>query len=199
MEFHADEHLFRTMPPANSYRHESFIIPNYSIIGMSYKCELCCEEGVMPEYELNNHCVRNPHVSRVNQIRQMQQNQSVAQCAALQPRIEKLGLRAWQYEAESKLYWTLLNNNADGARAAQWMAEAIAVIQKYEEMERISLLELAIWNAVCIGNPDNTMAKDDYHSWQDWFREGWKCNKSAMRKANAIAVIISAVLPFLDA
>jgi hypothetical protein len=198
MEFHAYQHLCRPMPLTNNNeRHVSFITPNRSITGISYKCELCEDVG-MTEKELNNHCGRNPHISRVSQIRQMQQNQSVVQCAALQPRIDELGLRAWQSEVESKLYWTLLNHGAiDRTLATQRMVEAEALIQKYEGMERIALLELAIWKAVCIVNPDSTIARNDYHFWQEWAREGWKCSKSTMRKANAIAIIMTAVLPFL--
>ena len=128
----------------------------------------------------------------------MQQNPVVVQCATFKVRIDKLGLRSWRRHVKSKLFWLLLHCGVeDLVYNAKLIAEAESLLSKYEHMERISLLELAIWKAVCIAIPVNVVAKNDYHSWQDWARNGWKGGKSAMYKANEIGIIISSVIPFL--
>lgn len=208
MAFRAHEHLFRRVPAVirgGICRHESFITPHYDIVtGLSYTCEIC-KEVTMKECEVDSHCAQNPHVSRVHQIQRMQQNPSVVQMAALQHRIEKLGLCAWQYEVQSKLYWILLYDGAsnnDGTIAAAvdcdvLMYDAETLLLKFEYRERLALLELAVWKAVCIAISENASEQKDYHSWQNWVREGWKENKITMRDANEIGITVASVSPFL--
>ena len=138
-------------------------------------------------------------MSRVVAIQCMQKNPVVVHCAAFEVRIVQLGLLAWQHHVKSDLFWLFLYGGiGDVQFNAKTTAAVETLLRKYEQMERISLLEQAIWKAVCcIAIPDNAVAKNDYHSWQEWARNGWKSGKSTKYKANETGIIITSVMPFL--
>jgi hypothetical protein len=61
--------------------------------------------------------------------------------------------------------------------------------------ERLVLLALAVWKAKCVQEmPTATM---DYFAAHEWMQSGWKSAKEAQCHSNAMAVITSAVKPFL--
>jgi hypothetical protein len=72
-------------------------------------------------------------------------------------------------------------------------------------MERLSLLELAVWKAACIsragqvepGSKTNIKTLHDAILFVANNRHTWKKYREEMRKSNAIEVIIQHVLPFL--
>jgi hypothetical protein len=205
MVFYAHEHLVPRSPiPFATTIYQLEKSSTYSMTCVSFKCEIC--KVAMKECDVNNHCKQHTHIARVQQIQKMQQKPMVVIVAALQHRIELLGIYAWQYEIQAKLYWILLYQGAyDGSdsisstEAKKLLLEAEKLLVRFEQMERISLLKLAVWKAVCLAIPENTAAQKDYHSWQQWALAGWKTNKSTRRKANEIGIIVAAVLPFLAA
>jgi hypothetical protein len=142
----------------------------------------------------------------------MQCNPAVRKTAAYQRRIDGLGLPAWQADVQAKLYWVLLYQDvSERPQVIQMKAAADAILAKYERMEIVSLLELAVWKSICIVSPQqpratttnshssksdcNVVQKFDYHTWQEWSRQGWKSVKASLRKSNEIGIIITLVLP----
>jgi hypothetical protein len=73
--------------------------------------------------------------------RAMQSDYMTHTCAMLRHRPDQLGFKAWQVDVESKLFWTLLNRGVEEPGTA--LLSATGLLEKYEQQERISLLELA--------------------------------------------------------
>jgi hypothetical protein len=226
MVFEPHKHVFRTMSNKDdeTNEHSSFITFLGGGSGGSggsssgefckYRCELC--DKILPKLVLKHHCQSKSHVSRVKQVQRMQCNPAVRKTAAYQRRIDGLGLPAWQEDVQAKLYWVLLYQDvSERPQVIQMKAAADAILAKYERMEIVSLLELAVWKAICIVSPQqpratttnshssksdcNVVQKFDYHTWQEWSRQGWKSVKASLRKSNEIGIIITLVLPFLIA
>jgi hypothetical protein len=63
--------------------------------------------------------------------------------------------------------------------------------------EQCYLLELAVWKSMCIMHIPGNLS--DAFAWSDWHRAGWKIRKSEVRNSNSINVVVTAVIPFLDA
>jgi hypothetical protein len=195
MAFEAYKHAFRLVW-ADSNRHESFIthVPNGST--SLYRCELCDES--LRGNRVDEHCARSAHHNRVEQIRALQCDYMTHTCAMLRHRSDQLGLKAWQMDVESKLFWTLLNRRFEDPGTA--LVSATALLEKYEQRERISLLELAAWKATCILHPELRPAgikRKGYLAWLDWARNGWKENKATLHNANEISIIVTSIMPFL--
>jgi hypothetical protein len=116
-------------------------------------------------------------------------------------RADQLGLKAWQADVESKLFWILLNSSyASHDTMCGMINPAQALVDSYEFRERIALLELAVWKAVCILHPERcTVAekRKGFIAWQNWVRHDWKEHKAAFRNANEIDIVINCVMPFL--
>jgi hypothetical protein len=92
-----------------------------------------------------------------------------------------------------KLFWYMLSNPSD---SAEQLAEVKAMVSKLMYRERVAVLELAVWKAV--GTMHTAKREMEYEEWTEWCREGWKADKTRMRSSNAISVIMTSVLPFLD-
>jgi hypothetical protein len=65
------------------------------------------------------------------------------------------------------------------------------------QIERICLLELAVWKAMFITNPHLQLVTD-YRSWQEWIRTSWKVNKSEVRTSDSVPIIVSHLISFLE-
>ena len=71
----------------------------------------------------------------------------------------------------------------------------------YESLERISLLELAVWKFVC--ESCDTAAKSEksrgwsYLEWKRWLATGWKDHKKTHYRSNRLVSIMKHVVPFL--
>jgi len=110
----------------------------------------------------------------------------------LQTRIDQLGLSAWRDAVQACLF-RYLTGTEDTELC---LSDAITALRKYEHLERISLLELAVWKATCIVEMPSCT---DYYAVTQWFKSGWKIQKEAQRKSGAsISIIMSMVVPFLD-
>jgi hypothetical protein len=173
-------------------RHVSFVTVDSTKYPACYSCALCNFTAVEPLFEL--HCKEEEHVCRVQAICLMQENRIARQCVEVHFRADQLGLPAWRTEVFGQLYWCLLyQTSRDHDNNNKRMNAAKRVLFEFEHRERVSLLELAVWKAVCIAVKDNGC----HHSWQEWFRDGWKSCKPRVRAANEIGIIVTSVLPFL--
>jgi hypothetical protein len=112
---------------------------------------------------------------------------------AMYPRIEKLGLPAWQEKVRSSLCLYLGSIGKD----TEAFNKADNHLLWYEHMERISLLELAAWKAACVLDMEQKEGQMMYNL-LEWIRYGWKQNKTKMRHSNATHVIVENVVSFLE-
>jgi hypothetical protein len=77
-------------------------------------------------------------------------------------------------------------------------------LNNYEHMERLSLLELAVWKAACIAQAglveiDSKTSLKTVHDailFTGTHQNTWKKYRTETRKSNAIEIIIKHVLPF---
>lgn len=79
-------------------------------------------------------------------------------------------------------------------------AEAYSAISEYEQLERLSLLELAVWKSACLVSmpPCRNGATIDYLALLQWSKTGWKEHKQIVRQnTNAIAIALTHVVPFI--
>jgi hypothetical protein len=73
--------------------------------------------------------------------------------------------------------------------------KAVCLMEEYENMERVSLLHLAVWKAKCLSQMPaviHTLA-----SALEWMTKGWKDHKAEQRKSGTMRTIVSLTLPYL--
>jgi hypothetical protein len=109
----------------------------------------------------------------------------------------------WKLQVQGILYrYMKLDTTCSVNEEASLLCQAETLIQKYEQMERLSLLELAVWKAACIsragqvepGSKTNIKTLHDAILFVANNRHTWKKYREEMRKSNAIEVIIQHVL-----
>jgi hypothetical protein len=111
-----------------------------------------------------------------------------------QTQIESLGLPSWKCAIQAKMFDALFYHS-NPLSNTDHLNDVKVLLTKYHRMERISLVELAVWKAVCIG----TCGTNQGHlEWAQWTRHGWKRAKNETRQSNEIAVVIAALLPFVE-
>jgi hypothetical protein len=194
MSFQAYKHVHCIV---SKKRHESFISYSNDGFNCSYRCELC-DVTVDNDSAMDVHCNEREHENRLTLVQKLRKNDVSLKCAQLQHRIDKLSLRSWQLEVQSHLYPLLLNQTTKrNSETKRQMRSAEVALLQYERRETIALLELAVWKGVCMVNDDHWTKRKGYLSWKVWSTVGWKENKDALQKSNAIGIIVMAVLPFL--
>jgi hypothetical protein len=105
-------------------------------------------------------------------------------------RMEKLGLPAWKDALRADLFCYLTSDHQ-----TDLLVKAERTLMKYEQLERLVLLQLAIWKAECLMQmPDTEIG---YSKAVDWMKSGWKALKVEMRGSNAIGTVLSLVHPFM--
>jgi hypothetical protein len=153
-----------------------------------FQC-LLCKTSMMNDGEVHAHCRQADHIASVEALRKLQQSPFNFVCAALRPRIQALGLLTWQTEIEAAMYrMSLQQFMTHGVK--EKIDDINALVTKYERMERVSLLELAVWKAMSMSTFQRKQAN---HGYQEW----WESAKSETRSSNEITVVIVAVVPFL--
>jgi hypothetical protein len=195
--YEAHKHLLCTIPSPKTdqvggwepCRHESFVKVDSRTVPANYTCLLC--DVTREEPVFTAHCQDREHIRRALDIRRIQENKVAVQCAELLLRVDQLGLQAWRTEMFARMYQA----SSDSSVKRKRIKAAKALLCKFERIERISLLELAVWKAVCLAIKYDGCYM--YHSWQEWIREEWKSSKHKVRNANEITIIIMSVLPFL--
>jgi hypothetical protein len=161
------------------------------------KCRLC--ETTLRQEHIAQHCNQALHKLFVAQLQWVQGDSTTAKCALLQQRLDSLPDKAFHAQVQCKLYWTMFNRSS--SQDGKLLQEVESLVAEHEVKERRCLLELAAWKAACLANPssDSIISTcNNYHSWQDWSRNGWKGNKKAMRNSNGIGIIVQYVSLFLE-
>jgi hypothetical protein len=125
-------------------------------------------------------------------------------CAKLQCRMDQLADGQWKKDIQNSLSMALLNYQAWKVGGRRYLAEHMrdpeVIIEEYEYRERVHILDLAVWKALCQLRTDAGKVKKDtdFHAWLDWKRRGWKAIKGEMRDSNDLDIIVTSVSPFLD-
>jgi hypothetical protein len=116
-------------------------------------------------------------------------------------RSETLGLQAWRDKIQASIFRCVAYDHLSPENCAPttWKRrynEAYSLVDQLdslEQKERLSLLELAVWKALCLVDmPAMTV----YVEAMEWHAYKWQSNKSKYRRSNASAVIVAAVLLF---
>jgi hypothetical protein len=131
-------------------------------------------------------CVSNVLLKRTNIV-------------ALERRLTKLENTKWQLNVKGMLFDYLSTGDSS------IMQKAEISVNMYEHMERLSLLELAVWKAACISHAgevklDSKTSMKTLHDailFTEKHQHTWKEYRTETRKSNAIEIVIKQVLPFL--
>ena len=158
---------------------------------------LLCEEHFVNSNAASKHIQGYWHNHRANQIskekiviRSMLDKQQRVQ-SFFEPRISRLSCPDWQNRVRMDVYMFL---NEEGPADEQEIT-AVHTLERFEHLERVSLLEQAVWRSVCQLHPANTTS-DPIYNFQ-WFQQGWKDRKEEMRHFSSIEIVVKSVLPFL--
>lgn len=162
-----------------------------------FQCNLCNggnREWATKTMHEREHC----HQEKVRAVKSCESNLKlvVSRLEVLRTyraRNQKLGLQNWRGAIDSLLVEYILTD-APLARAALTVAIENG-LKRFEFMEGLALLELAIWKQMCKANPPQALS--DYCSFLEWDKRGWKEQKANYRPNQVINVIIMNVLPFL--
>jgi hypothetical protein len=169
-----------------------------------YTCLLCNQDQILPRNQIVTHCrFDNNHIARMTALIDRQTSSRAAlelarsKYTSLKPTIQGLGSTKWQAIIRSEMCLQLTSIIATGgtSKDSKWEIQE-ALVDKFEKMEQLSLLELAIWKAACIMEKTEELT---YYEMLEWKSRGWKESKSKMRRSNAIDVIIQNTMPFLYA
>jgi hypothetical protein len=173
-----------------------------------YACLLCQQKRYSSRENMTHHCLNdNGHINRMATLlaRQESSRQALelarAKYTAMAPRIARLGCLKWQRIIQHELYPQAMSIIMTGASTNDGVDCKVEFefqegrLAFFETMERISLLELAIWKAACIMEKTEELT---YYAMLEWKLRGWKESKAKMRRSSAIDVIIRNTLPFLS-
>ncbi|KAL7573948.1 hypothetical protein ACA910_001959 [Epithemia clementina (nom. ined.)] len=84
----------------------------------------------------------------------------------------------------------------DGGMAL--IQEAECLLDRYEQRERISLLQLAVWKYSCMADLPDHKLLTSLAAWKLWEKDGWKVGKKKHFQSNEVVILMDAVVPFLQ-
>jgi hypothetical protein len=159
-----------------------------------YYCRLC-HQPLFNWNDLQKHKGLAGHQWKEDQFKatldraiSMLRNFDDSQQLGVLDRMEKLGLPAWKDAVRAPLFCHLMSDRQNGL-----LSKAEHTLVKYENWERLALLELAVWKAKCL----KQMPNSDYSKAVDWIQSGWKTLKGESRSSNAIGTIITLIGPYV--
>jgi hypothetical protein len=183
-------------------------------IGKTWQCILC-DLAIKSEQERRNHSFNTGHRANVVETLELLGKKydigggkmmltRGTNALDLDSRADRLQSLNWKLQVQGVLYrfmkLDVVHSSTDTIYSLLGQAETL--LQKFEQMERLSLLELAVWKAACIscaGRVEVAGMKtlDDAIMCVANNRHTWKQYRAETRKTNAIEIIIQRVLPFL--
>ena len=121
--------------------------------------------------------------------------------ADLVPRIERLPCKKWQINTHGFFSMNLSQTRArsDKKSLNEQRSRAFEktrdLLERYENLELITVLELAAWKASCMIN--GPILNGPPTTFIHWISDGWKQTKKDHYKCNEMEIIVSCVVPFL--
>jgi hypothetical protein len=163
-----------------------------------------CNEN-LHEMDLATHVKKNFHTGTV--LKHAQTSSYVSSglsrrtaIVAPEKRLTKLEHIKWQLHVKGLLFDYLSTGDSSILQRVELL------LNMYEHMERLSLLELAVWKAACMSHTAE-VKPDDSQSIMTTLHDAilftakhqytWKNYRTETRKSNAHEIIIKQVLPFL--
>lgn len=108
------------------------------------------------------------------------------------PQVDALECKSMQAKVHAALFLCILASPSERERSFEVARKLTAT---YQHKDKVLLLHLSVWKALCIMNCPEHMT--NYLAWSKWGRNGWKGQKEQMRNSAKFVVIIKNVLPFL--
>jgi hypothetical protein len=196
MDFHANQFLLLDCSSPDPF-HNGCIDPD-SIDGVPiWKCMLCSLSFENHGESARTHLQSELHERRMRDVACLKREAAIQwkhKIHPLESRIEQLGSDDQKDKIYGKLYRAIFKNNYDDK--TDYLQQAKDALLKYEVIEGVCLLELAIWKAICILHPSEPST--DYYFWKKWMERGWKINKRTMRRSRDISIVMENVLPFIS-
>jgi hypothetical protein len=181
-------------PDAAYYVKEQSIHNGYTFANV-FTCILCNENCPSREY-LKQHVNAGAHATNLGQV-----NRDVVETQALlrnmlkvkgtTDRIGKLASSAQQDAVRGALFRYMMSM----PNQEQTFEVAMKMLSKYENLEPLVLLELAVWRAECLKQMPSI--SDDFFQAEQWLSGGWKVLKKVQQNSNSMGIILSLVQPFL--
>jgi hypothetical protein len=163
-----------------------------------YYCTTCLT--TLTDNDYTSHCQSKPRTEAVEKknLQAKCANEMIRRMAlikAMQNGIDSLGSKPWKYEVESLLYNCMITDHTpqDVKTANDLHTKAQVLLSKKLDMERLSLLELAVWKYCCRKSRTEPVG---YLDWKLWHDGGWKTATSACRPSSDIHVILTCVTRF---
>ena len=164
---------------------------------------LICNTGSMHEKVLSSHCNGCGHKFSLrherlkDRARRVDGGTQFTKGKYMHSRINSLGLLSWRQDIKEKLYDYIFD---EGEFVFDIPFSIERQLEKYQMLEKTSLLELAVWKASCLSF-DGSM---NFHTMQD-ILDQWAMDESfdpaaykqERRFNGSMAVIMRCVLPFL--
>ena len=193
-------------------RGKNFLI--YNSDTRFYKCCLC-GTGIMTEAAQKYHISGRYHRNMIKQFDRAGKKFLDLACwhdetMTLNSRAQALGLQKWRTAVQSAIFCSLEKMHEVSAKEAQHngrlkvipsptdqaLKETRNILDHFEQLERLSLLELAVWKALC--TLELPISKTNTEESRAWETEGWKAMKSRLRHHRGVNIILlSQVVPFL--
>jgi hypothetical protein len=163
-----------------------------------FECKLCL--SVVLAEDVDQHCESIDHKARTLCAKNIHGSPFAFACVELRSRIDGLGSKIWRNEIKAKLHDSFLLGSLMGPSFdyKPEIKRAKELVGKYERMERVALLDLAVWKSMSIATFQPNSERQGYHEWLEWMRHGWKTAKSKTQRCNEIDIVITSVCPFLD-
>jgi hypothetical protein len=174
-----------------------------------FSCHLC-REGLLDALALEHHCLDSRHQDQLYSLKEdvdIVRAISGRACRLLHgaavrselDSLDKVPRSASTDAIHAELYKYLMgpssNANEDETNESAQLYPPLKKLRLCLQNERLVLVGLAVWKAKCIQEmPTATM---NYFAAQEWMQSGWKSAKKAQYDSNAMAIITSAVKPFL--
>lgn len=170
-----------------------------------WHCNLC-KCTIHSDSKIISHCKTGSHKAHVSGLKAEDKSRYTLlsrynSVSEIKRRASQL-FETWQNHILAELLRYLA---ADQARSSHChLQEAGRLLEMYEPMERLSLLELAVWKACCISragevrvDPNDVKTVDMAIRFAKKQKLSWKDYTAVMRQSNAIEIIIRNVIPFV--
>jgi hypothetical protein len=149
---------------------------------------LLCNAGPMHRKQVYHHSIAFKHSKRCKELAQER--------SILKSRIKMLGYDLWRQQAVDVMSPVSIHSSVEDRRAHYF--RFVRTLESYEQMERLSLLELVIWKANCTsyGVVFSTVKEiNDYWALESGFDPLLYLQHK--RITSGVTVIIENILPFL--
>jgi hypothetical protein len=194
-------HILLATVPASEWEYEEGA--NYVVKKSEpYSCQLCLRY-TFSLVGLIEHCQEPTHIKNVKDLRLEQENlrslmkrwselrKPIAKSTASRfYKLYEFGNRTGQDAVAASLFRYLITPPYH-----VFLHTASEDMEKYEYLEHLSLVSLAVWKAECLWQMPLGL---NYYEAQRYIKDDWKNKKVDLHESNARSVVVAAMRSFLD-